>query len=80
MAYIVPAELPKSCCECFFGRCKFIRPFWTNEKPNTKGYICCLDKENKVLEMAAGETAKAEWCPLIEAQEGGENNDITGSC
>ena len=71
MAYIVPAKLPKSCCECFFGRCKFIRPFWSKEKPNTKGYTCLFDKEKRVLEMGYDETAKAEWCPLREVKKGG---------
>lgn len=70
MPYIVPAELPKSCCECTFGRCKFLHPYWTKEKPNTAGYTCLLDKENRVLEMGLDETAKAEWCPLREVKKG----------
>ena len=69
MAYIVPAELPKDCCHCPFGHCKFSHPFWANEKPNTKGYTCILDKEKRVLEMGYDETVKAKWCPLKECED-----------
>lgn len=73
MAYIVPAELPKNCCECCFGDCKFSYPFWSNKyKSNTKGYVCSLDKEKRVLEMGYDENKKAEWCPLKEVQKGDE--------
>lgn len=71
MAYIVPAELPKDCCHCPFGHCKFSHPFWSKEKPNRQGYFCSLDKEKRVLEMGFDETAKAEWCPLREVKKGG---------
>ena len=72
MAYIVPDELPKDCCHCPFGYCKFSHPFWSGEKPNREGYICGLDKEKRVLEMGFDENAKAKWCPLKEVQKGGD--------
>lgn len=69
MPYIVPDEMPKSCYKCYFGYCKFSHPFWSEEKPNTKGYICALDKEHRVLEMHYDDvTTKAEWCPLREVK------------
>ena len=70
MAYIVPAELPKSCCHCPFGECSFYYPFWGKD-PNTKGYYCQLDNNSigkRVLKMNADEELKADWCPLKETK------------
>ena len=84
MAYLVPAELPKSCCTCPFGICKFSHPFFAREKPNRKGYVCAFDKTNKVIETHIDDfNTRAEWCPLKEVKiieavvkdekDGGEN-------
>lgn len=70
MSYIVPAELPKDCHHCRFSDCKFSHPFWLKENPrNTKGFVCSLDKEKRVLEMGYDDFIKAEWCPLREEQK-----------
>lgn len=69
MAYIVPDKMPESCCKCPFGYCKYINPFWSQGKPDRKGYTCSLDKEHRVLDIEIDdETTKAEWCPLREVK------------
>lgn len=75
MPYIVPAELPKGCCICPFGRCSIYYPLWTNKHQHTKGFYCLLDEKKGVLEMELDEDEKAEWCPLKEVQKGGADND-----
>ena len=71
MAYIVPAELPKGCCSCPFGRCSFYYPLWTTAHRHKKGFCCMLDDKRRVLEMNLDEDKKAEWCPLKEVKKGG---------
>ena len=69
MPYIVPAKLPKNCNSCPFCVTKFYHPFWSKNKPNTKGVYCSLDKQHKVLEMDIDEDLKACWCPLKEVKK-----------
>lgn len=70
MPYIVPTEMPASCCTCRFADLKYHHPFWSREKPNTKGYVCCLDKQKRVLETHINDCdTKAEWCPLKDLKE-----------
>jgi len=65
MAYIVPLDIPSSCSGCFFSTCKFWHPFWSEHKPNRKGYACMADSKRRTIEMDIDDyKTKAEWCPL----------------
>ena len=72
MAYIVPAELPKTCNECAFSRCKFSCPLWATDrgdKCGKQGFYCSLDTQNpkRIMVVEFGDrTKKMKWCPLKE--------------
>lgn len=66
--YIVPAEMPKSCAHCQFSILKYQHPFWSQEKPNTKGYCCPFTGLTLELEFK-DYTSKADWCPLVDADD-----------
>lgn len=89
MSYIVPIEIPKFCDTCPFGSCVFSRPKWTKEQnrkvichydgkeaePNTHGYVCNieLEQKGKYENVMRGEyeerIPKPNWCPLVELEE-----------
>ncbi len=68
---IAVIDKPKNCQECVFGACKFSHPFWSREKPNTKGYYCQLlppDKRN-VQEFTYDGEVHLDNCPLVPMPE-----------
>ena len=66
--YIVPAEMPKSCAHCHFSVLKYQHPFFSKEKPNTKGYFCPF--ADLTLELDFYDyTTKADWCPLVGIED-----------
>ncbi len=66
--YIVPAEMPKSCAHCLFSVLKYQHPFFSKEKPNTKGYFCPF--AGLTLELDFYDyTTKADWCPLVAIED-----------
>jgi len=58
-------EEPKSCDGCMFYVLVWQHPFWSREKPNTKGFYCKLDIEGRVIGLHIDDMEfKAGWCPL----------------
>lgn len=63
-------DTPKACDSCRFHVCKFQHPWWSKEKPNTKGYYCQLDEQRRITELHIDdETFKPDWCPLKPYKE-----------
>ena len=67
---IAMKELPKSCDKCRYCILKYQHPFWSKEKPNTKGLDCMLLKNCDVLELHIDdETTKRKDCPIKQIDE-----------
>lgn len=63
-------DTPKACESCIFMCMKYQHPFWSKEKPNTKGYYCQLDELRRVMEThITDDTFKPNWCPLKPYKE-----------
>lgn len=68
---IAVIDRPKDCTQCVFGICKYSHPFWSREKPNTKGYYCQLlpPEKRDVQQFNYDEEVHLDKCPLVPMPE-----------
>lgn len=78
MAYIVPKEMPKSCCDCPFSYLAEQHPLWSDEKEKrgTKTLCCQAHAERRKIVLDINDkTTKASWCPLVDASDSVEEKN-----
>lgn len=63
---VLVMDKPENCQSCVFGVCKYSHPFWSKDRPSTKGYYCqlLLPEQRVVYEFDYDAVVHLDNCPL----------------
>lgn len=68
---IAVMDKPENCQSCVFGVCKYSHPFWSKDRPSTKGYYCQLlpSEQRVVQDFNYDAEVHLDNCPLVPLPE-----------